>query len=564
MIKGLTGQRWLVLEEIEKAPDYLIKKYGKVLGQLIFNRRSLFNNKFDEESIYPKIKNLIEPKYFTKLEEIAQNIAEDIKKGKIIAIYGDYDADGITSTALLANFLHDIGVKVKYYIPSRFSEGYGLNKSAIKKIASLADILIVLDSGTSAYDELIFAVKNGLKVFVLDHHEPKDKNWKYENVNILNPKLFDEINPYFKHLSTVGIVFYLMIMLRKLLNKDIPLSPYLDIVAIGTIADVVPLTYINRILVKKGIEEINRKKRKGIRALLNQLNLEKVNSFDVGFQIAPRINAAGRLDDAKKAVKLLISRQENQSRQLAYELEILNKKRQKITENVFKESQSIIKNEKPEDFVIVAGKNWHQGVIGIVAGRLLEKYKLPSFVLAVNNGYAVASVRSTPEIDIHKILNKHSYIFEKFGGHSMAAGFTIKSKKIPQLKEILKEEMKNVEKEDIQLEIDMEVPLSYWNEKTLKSLSVLEPFGEENPFPKFIAKNLRIQDFMTIGIDNSHIKFSLKDENGNYFEALWWGAKNYLNKLSVGQKINIAYIPKFSKFNNKIVINFIISDINLI
>ncbi|EDP74331.1 single-stranded-DNA-specific exonuclease RecJ [Hydrogenivirga sp. 128-5-R1-1] len=564
MIKGLTGQRWLILEDIEKAPDYLINKHGRVLGQLIFNRRTLFNNKFEEENIYPKIKNLIEPKYFTKLEEIAQNLANDIKKGKSIAIYGDYDADGITSTALLANFLYDIGVKVKYYIPSRFSEGYGLNKAAIKKISSLSDILIVLDSGTSAYDELIFAAKNGLKVFVLDHHEPKDKNWKFENVNILNPKLFNKINPYFKHLSTVGIVFYLMIMLRKLLKKDIPLSPYLDIVAIGTIADVVPLTYLNRILVKKGIEEINRKRRKGIKAMLNQLNLEKVSSFDVGFQIAPRINAAGRLDDAKKAVKLLISRNEKQSKQLAYELEILNKKRQKITENVFKESQTMIKNEKPEDFVMVAGKNWHQGVIGIVAGRLLEKYKIPSFVLAVNNGYAVASVRSTPEINIHKILNKHAYIFEKFGGHSMAAGFTIKSKKIPELKEILKEEMKNVEKEEIYLEIDMEVPLSYWDERTLKSLSILEPFGEENPFPRFIAKNLRIQDFMTIGIDNSHIKFWLKDTNGNYFEALWWGAKNYINKLSVGQKINIAYIPKISKFNNKVNINFIISDVNLI
>ncbi len=564
MIKGLTGQRWLILEDIEKAPDYLINKHGRVLGQLIFNRRTLFNNKFEEENIYPKIKNLIEPKYFTKLEEIAQNLANDIKKGKSIAIYGDYDADGITSTALLANFLYDIGVKVKYYIPSRFSEGYGLNKAAIKKISSLSDILIVLDSGTSAYDELIFAAKNGLKVFVLDHHEPKDKNWKFENVNILNPKLFNKINPYFKHLSTVGIVFYLMIMLRKLLKKDIPLSPYLDIVAIGTIADVVPLTYLNRILVKKGIEEINRKRRKGIKAMLNQLNLEKVSSFDVGFQIAPRINAAGRLDDAKKAVKLLISRNEKQSKQLAYELEILNKKRQKITENVFKESQTMIKNEKPEDFVMVAGKNWHQGVIGIVAGRLLEKYKIPSFVLAVNNGYAVASVRSTPEINIHKILNKHAYIFEKFGGHSMAAGFTIKSKKIPELKEILKDEMKNVEKEEIHLEIDMEVPLSYWDERTLKSLSILEPFGEENPFPRFIAKNLRIQDFMTIGIDNSHIKFWLKDTNGNYFEALWWGAKNYINKLSVGQKINIAYIPKISKFNNKVNINFIISDVNLI
>lgn len=561
MQKGLTGQAWIVLSEKNNPPDYLIKKYGKVLAQLLYNRQELFGENLSEESIYPSLRNLLNPSLFIKLEEISGKLANLIKKGKRIAIYGDYDADGITSTALLANFLYDIGVKVRYYIPSRFSEGYGLNKAAIKKISTLADILIVLDSGTSAYEELQFAIDNGLQVFVLDHHEPKDKNWFYKNVNILNPKLFDNINPYFKHLSTVGIVFYLMIMLRKHLNLNIKLKPYLDIVSIGTIADVVPLTRINRILVKEGIKEINKRHRVGIKALLQNIALSRVNSFDISFHIAPRINAAGRLDDAKKAVKLLITRDFKQSKILANELEALNKKRQKITENLLHECQKSINEKSPEEIIVVHGENWHQGVIGIVAGRLLEKYKVPSIVLAVNNGKAVASVRSTPNINIHKILHKHSYLFEKFGGHSMAAGFSIKTSNIPKLKQVLKEEIKHIKKEETYLEIDMEIPLSYWNEKTFKQLSILEPFGEQNPFPIFLARGLRIEDFMTVGKENLHLKFYLRDENKNVYQALWWNAKNYVNKLSVGMKIDIAYIPKISIFNNKTSIDFIISDI---
>jgi len=561
MIKGISGQNWFILEEKNKAPDFLTKKYGKVIGQLIYNRKKLFNSDFSEENIYPDLSNLTNPNLFHKLDEISKKLADSIKKGKKIAIYGDYDADGITSTALFANFLYDIGVKVRYYIPSRFSEGYGLNKAAIKKISEIADVLIVLDSGTSSYEELIFAVKNGLEVFVFDHHEPKDKTWKYENVNLLNPKLYDEILPYFKHLSTVGIVFYIMIMLRRYLKLDIKLKPYLDIVSIGTIADMVPLTLVNRILVKNGINEINKKKRQGIRALLNNLSLKSVNSFDISFHIAPRINAAGRLDDAKKAVKLLITRDKNQSINLANELEILNKKRQKITENVLSECQKSVDKKGFSNIIVVHGENWHQGVIGIVAGRLLEKYKVPSIVLAINNGKAIASVRSTPDINIYNVLHKHSYLFEKFGGHSMAAGFTIETSKIKTLKEVLENEMENIEKEKISLELDMEVPLSYWNEKTFKELNLLEPFGEENPFPTFVARNLKIEDFMTLGKDNLHIKFWLKDENKNVYQALWWNSKNYVKHLSVGMVVSIAYTPKLSTFNNKTSVDFIISDI---
>jgi len=565
MTTGLTGRRWIVLEEQNKVPSQLKERYGSVLAQLIYNRRELFDNNFDEESIYPSLKKLLDPQLFKNLDLIAFKLAESIKKGKKVAIYGDYDADGVTSTALLVNFFRDIGTTVRYYIPSRFYEGYGLNKTAIRKISQIADVLIVVDSGTNAHDELVYAKELGLEVFVLDHHEPVNSQWKEEGILILNPKLYNDINPLFKHLASVGIVFYLIIMLRKLLNLDIKLKPYLDIVAIGTVADVVPLSLINRIFVKKGTEEINRRKRTGIRALLDSLCVEQVSSFEIGFNIAPRLNAAGRIDDAKKAVKLLITKDETTGRILSSKLEFLNKKRQKLTEQAFKEAQQKLKNEKEFNSIVVADENWHPGIVGVVAGRVVEKYKVPAVVLSIKNGKAVGSARSLPSINIYEIMEKHSYLFEKFGGHSSAAGLTIPTKNLDRFKHLLSQSIKDLPEEETisVIEIDMEVPLSYWTPERVNQLKELEPFGEGNPYPKFIARHLRISDFMTVGVNNQHLKFWLQDRNKNAFAALWWNYGEKLKQLSVGMYIDIVYTPKVSYWNGKTTVDFILKDISV-
>ncbi len=563
---GLSGYKWVLIEEKNKAPEELLQRYGKILGQLIYNRKEIFNNDFDEDAIYPTLTKLLDPKLFNQLDIVSYEIAKGIKKGKKIVIYGDYDADGITATSLLVTFLRDIKANVRYYIPSRFDEGYGLNKTAIKKIAQYADILIVVDSGTNAIEELIYAKNLGLKVFVLDHHEPKDKIPEDDNILILNPKLHPEINHLFKHLASVGIAFYVMIMLRRFLNLDIKLRPYLDIVSIGTVADVVPLSLINRILVQKGIEEINKKKRIGIRALLSSLALQNVTSFDIGYTIAPRLNAAGRLDDARKAVKLLTSRYEEESSFLSKELEILNRKRQKLTEKAFRESQIKIKKEKKDINAIVVGDTgWHPGIVGIVAGRLAEKYKVPAFVLSIRNGKAIGSVRSTGNINIFKIMEKHSDLFDRFGGHPLAAGLTMPSEKINLLKERLSYELQNIENKDTEavLEIDMEVPLHYWDIENVEKLKILEPFGEGNPYPQFLAKDLRIDDFFMIGGANQHLKFWLKDRDGNIHSGLWWNASDHFKKLSVGMIVDIVYTPKISSWKGRTSIDFIIKDMNI-
>ena len=563
---GLAGYRWLIVSKKNRAPDYILKKFGKVLGQLIYNRKEIFSEDIDEEIIYPKFKKLIEPKLFTDLDKVSYELAKAIKEQKKIVVYGDYDADGITSTSLLINFLRDINVNVKYYIPSRFTEGYGLNKKAIKKISEIADVLIVVDSGTNAFEELIYAQKLGLKVFIFDHHEPKKPDWKLENVFILNPKLHKNIEDSFKHLASVGIVFYIIIMLRKLLNLEIKLRPYLDIVSIGTVADVVPLSLINRILVKKGIEELNQKKRIGLKALMETLDIREASTFDLSFIIAPRLNAAGRLDDAKKAVKLLTTKNKKTGEIISRELEILNKKRQKLTELIYKEAQiQISKKSSGSSSIVVSDKKWHPGIVGIVAGRLAQKYKVPSVVLSINNGKAVGSARSTGNINIYKFIEKNSNLFDKFGGHALAAGFTIPVKNIDIFTERLENYIKNLNDEDkiSYIEIDMEVPLGYWNERTINELKILEPFGEGNPYPKFIDRNLRIDDFMTIGHENQHLKFWFKDGDGKVYPALWWGAVNYFKNLAVGMKVDIVYTPKISSWKGRTSIEFIIEDIKI-
>lgn len=568
---GISGYQWIVLKDSNPPPDFLVEKYGDVLAQILYNRKELFDEKFSEEYIAPSLQNLVNPVFFNHLEEIALKLADGIKKNKRIVVYGDYDADGITSTSLLVNFLRKINAYCKYYIPSRFDEGYGLNKDAIKSISGYADILIVVDSGTNAFDELLFAKQLGLEVFVLDHHEPAE-SWKElkppylaEGISIVNPKFFDDINPLFKHLASVGIAFYLIAVLRKLLNLEIKLREFLDIVALGTVADLVPMSFINRVLVKTGLEEINKKKRVGIRKLIEYAGINRdITSADIGFMIGPRINASGRLSDARKAVKLLITNDDIKAQLLANELENLNKKRQKITDDVTSQAEKKLLSYNYENAIIVDDENWHSGVIGIVAGRLAQKYRLPAVVLSKENGKAVGSARSVSKVNIYKALNLCSDLFEKFGGHAAAAGLTISSDRIEEFRERLNYSVAQVaeEKPWAVKEIDMEIPLSYWDRAKVREIYMLEPFGEKNPKPKFLASNLRL-DYFEMPY-KSFLVLTLRDENRNVFIGKWWKSSDVIKHLSVGQIIDVVYTPAISSYKGMESIDFYIDDIRIV
>ncbi|MCX7760214.1 MAG: single-stranded-DNA-specific exonuclease RecJ [Hydrogenothermaceae bacterium] len=571
MIVGISGYQWVVLEESNPVPDFLIDRYGKVLGQIIYNRKDLFDENFSDEYIEPKLSNLIKPSFFNYLEEIAFKLAQSIKSNKRIVVYGDYDADGITSTSILVNFFRKINAYCKYYIPSRFDEGYGLNREAIKGISEYADILIVVDSGTNAFDELLFAKQCGLEVYVLDHHEPSDR-WKELNppylesgISIINPKFFEDINPLFKHLASVGLSFYLIASLKKYFDPDMKLREFLDIVALGTVADLVPMSFINRTLVKAGIEEINKKKRVGIKKLIEQAGLKReIMSTDIGFMLGPRINASGRLSDARKAVKLLTTQDSVKAQTLAVELENLNRKRQKITDEVTTQAEKKIKLYNSENVIVVDDENWHSGVIGIVAGRIAQKYRLPTVILSKENGKAVGSARSVSKVNIYKALNMCGDLFEKFGGHSAAAGLTIDSSKIDELRERLDYSVKEVaeEKPWAVKEVDMFLPLDYWNIQRVKEIYKLEPFGEKNPKPKFLATNLKI-DYFEVPY-KSLIVFTLKDQSAKTFVAKWWKTAEVVKYLTIGQIIDIVYTPNISTYRDLESVEFFVDDIRIV
>lgn len=571
MMIGISGYQWIVLKDNNPPPRFLVEKYGEVLAQILYNRRDLFDENFSEDYLAPSLQNLVNPTFFNHLESIAMKLAEGIKKNKRIVVYGDYDADGITSTSLLVSFFRKINAYCKYYIPSRFDEGYGLNKEAIKSISEYADILIVVDSGTNAFEELLFARQLGLEVFVLDHHEPAE-SWKEikppyltEGVSIINPKFFDDINPLFKHLASVGIAFYLIAVLRKLLKLEIKLREFLDIVALGTVADLVPMSFINRVLVKTGIEEINKKKRVGIKKLIEYAGINRdITSADIGFMLGPRINASGRLSDARKAVKLLITNDTVKAQLLALELETLNKKRQRITDEVTSQAEKKLLNYSYENAIIVDDDNWHSGVIGIVAGRLAQKYRLPAVVLSKENGKAVGSARSVSKVNIYKALNMCSDMFEKFGGHAAAAGLTISSEKIDEFRERLNHSVAEVaeEKPWAVKEIDIEIPMSYWDKAKVKEIYILEPFGEKNPKPKFLGTNLRLEYFEMPY--KSFLVMTLRDENKNIFIGKWWKSGDVIKHLSVGQIIDVVYTPAISTYKGVESIDFYIDDIRIV
>jgi single-stranded-DNA-specific exonuclease len=564
----MTTVEWIDLSKINPAPDFLVEKYGKVFAQVLYNRKELFDKDFSEDFISPELKNLTNPSGFYSLNDVALKLADYIKKKSPIVIYGDYDADGITSTSLLVNFFRDIGVDVKYYIPNRFSEGYGLNKSAIEHISKQADVLIVCDSGTNAFDELFYAKSLGLEVFVLDHHEPSQEWQNFEppylsdKINIINPKFYseDRINPFFKHLATVGIAFYLISIIRRLLNIDIKLRDYLDIVAIGTVADVVPMSFINRVLVKAGIEELNKRKRAGIKELITVARIgdKEVTSKDIGFIIAPRINASGRIADAKVSVKLLTTRDPVKADMLAKELESLNKERQKLTEFVMSDAEKELQKQDAKNVIVVGKENWHSGVVGIVAGKLTEKYKLPSIVLSVNNDKAVGSARSVSKVNIYKALDMCNDLLDKFGGHSMAAGMSLKASLIPQLREKLDQAVEEVAEEGpwAVKEVDMEVPLSYWTIDRIKQIYSLQPFGANNPIPKFIAKNLYAEGFTIY----KNLLVATLIENNNRFKAKILKPKSVLEKLDIGIMIDIIYTPEINQYKGFENIEFMIDD----
>ncbi|WP_156919070.1 single-stranded-DNA-specific exonuclease RecJ [Hippea sp. KM1] len=479
-------------------------KLFEATRQILKNRNILTESQI-KNFLYPSLSQLYNPFLLKDMDIAINRIAKAVYRSEKIFIVGDYDTDGVTSTSLLLRFFKEIGVEANFYIPTR-DDGYGLSLEAIKKaIKEKAKLIITVDNGITSIDEVEFAKTVGIDVIITDHHEPQDI--LPNAFAVIDPKRRDSKFP-FKELSGVGVAFNLIMALRNKLRKDgffktrkePNLKKYLDLVALGTLADIVPLLDENRVCVKIGLFNKNHST-VGLELLKKVSGIEgSLTSRHVGFVIAPRINAAGRLSDASIVVDMFLKDDEKEAEAIALKLEEINNQRRKLQLKIINEVEKYARDLE-NSVIVAAKKGWHKGVIGIVANAIAYKFKKPTIIISKEEHVSIGSGRSVGEIDLFSAIKETSDILERFGGHKMAVGITIKNNRIEEFSKRLDEIISTRYSSDATLakyDVDCEVLLSIFNRKFVEELSLLEPYGPLNEEPLFLARNVLVKEETTI------------------------------------------------------------------
>lgn len=549
----------------------IIKKFGlkRTIANVILKRGFHDLDKVDD-FLHPTLDKLPNPNLLKDLEKGAERIAKAIFEREKIAIYGDYDADGVTSTALLLLFLKDIGIESDFYIPDRLKEGYGLNKEAIDYLKSKGvDLVITVDCGINGNDAVDYGKKIGIDFIITDHHVPGEKLPDAEAV--INPKRKDCDFP-FKELAGVGVAFYLLIDLRKTLREwgffrkapEPNLKQYLDLVAIGTIADLVPLLGPNRIFVKYGLSEINRTRKKGLIALREELLIDTLDVKSISFRIAPRINASGRVSSPVEALKLLLTSNEEKAKLLVKQLHKNNSQRQKFEENVLSEAIELIEKEPEKLSYCLFSPDWHLGVLGIVAGKLVDKYKKPCFVLTrLEDGLIKGSGRSIEGFSLDEAMVNMRNLLVEYGGHKLACGVTLLEKNLEKFSEGLERIAKKIlsNNQFCQIyNIDSYLEVEEIDNVFFEQLDMLEPFGMGNPEPIFLMDNVEVINFRYVGSKENHLKLFLKKNNLS-FNAIGFYLGN--DGISVKSKLDLIGVPKKTEYNGQKKWDFYVKDYDL-
>ncbi len=533
------------------------------------------------------IKDLLPPEDMKDMDRVVERVIQAIKNKEVIFIYGDYDVDGITSISILLNFFRHLKMEVFYYIPDRQSEGYGLNKDAIDKIVlEGAKLIITVDCGISAREEIAYARKKyNIDIIVIDHHRVVgDLPDAYA---ILDPYR-DDCGFQFKPLAAVGVVFYFLIALRKKLREsglfsisDQPnLKEYLDLVALGTVADIMPLKGENRILVKHGLKVLNKNKRIGLSQLVQSCagKYEKISSKEISYRIAPRLNAAGRIEDPRYAVQLLTTDDPDVAKKLVSELNNHNAKRQKIEEEIFRQALDqiekmgignargvgpVVKGENTDSVLeqrsslVLASENWHIGVIGIVASRISRKFNKPTILFSIRDGIAKGSGRSVGSFDLIEGIKKCSDYLLEYGGHRNAVGLSLLSQNLNMFSEAFEDLVKKSSgyiRELPEIVIDEKLEPLQIGRDFFNYMEQLAPFGNENPEPVFYSSDYKVVSFRYqkgIGI------FQLR-KNGNQEIGIAWGEAELFEEIP--DKINIIYTPFLDNYQNTEILKLRILD----
>ncbi|HNX11014.1 MAG TPA: single-stranded-DNA-specific exonuclease RecJ [bacterium] len=512
-----------------------------------------------------------DPFLFSDMEKAVALIINHIKAGDLITIYGDYDADGVTSTAALWEILTLFKARVDAYLPDRVSEGYGMNKGAIEKIAANGSRLIItVDNGTRSYEEVLYAQNLGLDIIITDHHALPDDEKLIPSCLFIN--CTDKRQDYpTRNLAGVGVAFKLVqaLLAKSKLDEETKKQledKVLDLVAMGTVSDMMPLLGENRILVKKGLLEINKFKRLGVRELIKVIKskAEKIDAWGLGFQIGPRLNAASRLGNASNALSVLLTKDEAEASLLAQELNQKNISRQEITEKIMGEVEAQIDKENVPDIIIgvssIFEEGWNEGVIGLVAGKICEKYYRPALIITSTADGFKGSGRSIEEFNLISAIEEAKENLDKYGGHPGAAGFSIYSQEkldgfTAAMKKIAAVKLQGLELSP-KLGIDLELKLSEIDLDLAREVELLSPFGQGNPQPKFVTYGATINDIVNMGGDNQHIKIRL----GSIWAIAFFKSEAY-SHLQIGDTVDLVYYLDINGYNGRSEVQLRIIDL---
>jgi single-stranded-DNA-specific exonuclease len=544
-------RKWKLPKKEEKIQKRLSEELNlsAITTQILINRG--LKTKEEVESFLDfDLNDLYSPFLLKGMEIAVDRILRAINDNEVIGIYGDYDVDGITSTGLLINYFKQSNLEVEYHIPNRLEEGYGLNKEAIKGLADLGvDLLITVDCGISDCSEVEYANQIGIDVIITDHHEVPEEVPPAEA--IINAKQ-KSCNYPFPELCGVGVAFKLIHALAiKNSNKleDKVIRQYLDLVAMGTIADIVPLVGENRIIVKYGLELLSNSNNLGLRSLVDVCNLKdkEINTGQVGYILAPRINAAGRIGNPKLALDLLITEESLQVERIAKKLDKLNKGRKEIQNEILEEAELMIEGidlDKTK-VLVLASRNWHSGVIGIVASKIVDKYYRPTIMIAIEEaGIGKGSARSIRGLNIYQTIKDSKELLPNYGGHEQAAGLSINEEDIDQFRREVNQYAEDIlSDEDLipRLKLDAEVELAELDMNLVKEINHLAPFGLNNPRPKLAVTGINVVDFRTVGDGDEHLKLTVVDENDSSIDCIGFEMAGFReNLLTQREEIDLA------------------------
>jgi single-stranded-DNA-specific exonuclease len=560
------------MPDIEKSSRLAVRLgISQLVAQLLINR-GIETEDAAQAYLYPTPDQLHSPFLLHGMEEVVERIRLAMKWGEQIWIFGDYDVDGTTATSLLIGTFRHLDFPVMPYIPNRFEEGYGLNKGAIEKLKEHGcDLLITVDCGITSIEEVEFANSLGIDVIITDHHQPPPGALP-PAIGVITPKMPESEYP-FDGLAGVGLAFKLAHGLMDGGDLDPFLQSQLDLVALGTVADIAPLTGENRVLTSLGLTELNKRERPGIRALCDVANHsgnKQIVGHTLSFVLGPRINAAGRMEEAGKVVKLLTGESYDEVIPIAKELDAHNLRRREVENKIREQAAAIIEKDREhrkKKGLVVAHRDWHRGVIGIVASRLLNQYYRPVFVLAIDGDEAHGSGRCIDGMNLADSLNACGDLLVKHGGHQAAAGLTIKTENIDEFADRFNQyACEHLSDEDLipRLKLDLEVQSSFLTLQTIEELQQLEPFGEDNSPPRLALCNLRLQKPPTIiGKEKNHLKLFVTDGEQT-LEAVGWGlADHFIALKNKNIRLDLAFEPEINEWNNSRRVQLKISDLHI-